>query len=310
MAKNFFILFLFLYQIQAFAEVTLEQVTGQFLNVHGTDWDSLAQNEEDWNEIRFWHEQIIENPKTIEEVYPQPGMVEYLVPIAIHSYGKLIGDQYISQNDQSKQIFNKLTQDITQGKNPYIDATLEALNISNSPWSTAKLRSLVSENDAQLNDKIFKNLSDLTSRFGEPNPLQENLDTDYQVSQVDIRFNSHDWKKEVFEIRKLAKTYFDGHPDLKTSKIFAKLSKNSNQAAEIILKRLDANNAEKSIQTVMINTNIGSKAVSSLGSKPKILARKIASKQNEDSLPFYAWFILFFLLGFIALLLYRFKKVK
>lgn len=298
---KYFVLFI-LSSGLAFADVNVETVSYQFLNVHGADWDGMAQTNEDWEMIRSIHEQIIEQPKILEEFYPQPNMVEYLHPIAIHSYGKLIGEGGIPLDQTSKEIFTKLTTDIAQGKGGYTNETLAALALTNSPWAVGKMRGLLTDNNLQLNEQIFRELAYVTKRFEEVEVTSENIDSDYQISQIDFRLNSKEWKEEIYQIRKASSDYLKKHPKLKTKPIFSKLMKNSHKAAELVKKELKDDNVQKQVQSILINTNL--RIEPDKPKKSKMRNRTIANTKTEESS--FAWIylligILFFGLAFFVI---------
>lgn len=267
----------------AFAEVTLESVSNQFLNVHGADWEGLALTEEDWEMIRSLHEQIIEQPKVLEELYPEPGMIGYLRPIAIHSYGKLIGEGEIPLDQTSKDLLVTLSSDLSQGKNQYVGETLEALALTNSPWGIKQMRGLVSDHNPKLNEAVFKELANVAQRFENNSQPVDNLDTKYEISTIDYRFNSKEWKEEIYHIRKLSSDYLKKNPKLKAKPYFTKLIKNSHQAAKLVDKELKnetlkTDDIQKRVQNLLINTNLGGES-----DNPNFRKIAQASEQNESS---------------------------
>jgi len=309
MTKIFILIFISFQISITFASVEVGQVLSQFLNIHGADWSSLAKSQEDWNDIRYWHEKIIENPETISEVYPQPGMIEYLLPNAIHSYGKLIGENHIDLDERSKQILEKLAIDISEGKNTNPLSNLEAIGLTNSPWGVSTLRNLLTESDSNLNQKVFSSISDVLNRFDKQESTLD-LDTEYQNSQIDFSKNPEQWKKEIYEIRKTITKLAKTNPELKANKVFSEISKSSNLAAKVIqanpkaIKKTTYNESSTKQEHIPTSTDKTQTNIP-LNKESKDVARSIASEENNQNRNFYILLALGIIFFIVCILVFK-----
>lgn len=131
----------------AHAEVTLAQVAGEFLSIHGANWNAMAQTSDDWSKVRYWHEQIIDDPEIVLTVMSDSGMPAYISTAAIPSYGRLIGEGIITLDAKAISIFDKVSIGINDKSESVRAAILAGISLTNSPWGMEKLRNLVKEDE-------------------------------------------------------------------------------------------------------------------------------------------------------------------
>lgn len=303
-----YILLLILSTNFAFAQVNLQTVAYQFLNIHGANWQDLAKTSDDWLEIRSIHEQIISQPQILEDIFPQPNMVEYLHPIAIHSYGKLIGDGHIPLDDSAKDILNKLKLDINLSSESKSNATIEALRLTNTPWGLEELLTLFQEDDPNRNHQIFKQIG-LMMKYDEDSGIKDfAIDTDYKIAKIDFSKDTENWQKQIYKLRKMSSDYLRKNPQYKNKPAFLKLVQNSQKAAKEIEHFIKK---QKKEQSVVFNRKDNGETINKLEvitqSNRKKLTRSVASSANKKAFSgsFISWLIALACIFVMVLVIYK-----
>lgn len=266
------------------AQIDLQTVSNQFLNIHGANWQTMAKSEQDWVQIRALHEQIIEQPAILTEVFPQAGMVDYLYPIAIHSYGKLIGEGSIPLDDNAQKLLFQLASKMPPENKGNSLTIIEAIALTNSPWGVEILTGLIDEANPEFNDAIFKQLAHTMERFDKTSHDSKDLDAKLEFARIDYRQNAKEWDQQIYKIRKKASDYLRAHPKFKQNSSMQRLMKTSQQAAQFLQHRLASENPSLSKDSQAPSDNPPS-------TKSSPAKTGLSTAKPESKMSAFSWYI-------------------
>lgn len=254
--------------------ITLEQVTGELMNVHGASWNSLVSSESEWGELRKIHEKIIDNPEVLDSIYSDQRVVNYIYPNVVHSYGKLIGEGKIVLDDIAKATLLNSLEQMRSKENSVYDSILESIAITNSPWGIKELRKLI--NDESFDEAlVYKKISETLDRFeSKENNKNYDIDSTYKVSKVDYLLKRKEWEDEIFELRKLISKNARKHPHLR------QLSASVSNKINILIKKYELYDRKNKNSKIHIEKKLLPKKSTHINIK-RVVKKKNALKRSS-----------------------------